>query len=121
MFTKLFAKQEKVEVPWNALTSEDQLQEIEKRSFENPVLIFKHSTRCSISGMVLSRFERSWQESIGYELYFLDLIAYRAVSNEIASHYQVVHESPQVLLLKDGKVIHSSSHMGINLDEIKTL
>ena len=105
---------------WNQLTSIEQLSQIDELSETKPVLVLKHSTTCSISRASLGRIERTWSEENNeiITLYYLDLLAYRNVSNEIAQHYDVKHESPQVLLIKNGKCIYSESHMAINMPEI---
>ncbi|MGX5817274.1 bacillithiol system redox-active protein YtxJ [Chitinophaga lutea] len=102
---------------WIALESEEQLNAIQERSFDHPVVIFKHSTRCSISGMVKTRLERS-AEPEGLEFYYLDLIRYRSVSNRIAELYGVEHESPQVLLIRNGECIYDESHTAISMEEL---
>lgn len=118
MFSSLFSKSEKVDIPWNQLVDINELNQIDEISKEKPVLIFKHSTRCSISAMSLSRFERSYQSETAFMPYFVDLIAFREVSNRIAEKYGVRHESPQTILIKDGKAVFHSSHMGISYDEL---
>ncbi len=118
MLGKLFATQEKNPLPWNTLIDSSQLEEIDTISKEQPVLLFKHSTRCSISAMALGRFERSFDENASFKPYFLDLIAYREVSNAIAERYGIRHESPQAILIRDGKAVFDSSHMGISYDEL---
>ncbi|WP_420576645.1 bacillithiol system redox-active protein YtxJ [Ekhidna sp.] len=118
MFSKIFSKGDKVDIPWNSLTTIDQLEEVDKNSQKKPVLLFKHSTRCSISAMSLARFERSYEETAAFEPYFLDLIAHRDVSNAIAEKYGVVHQSPQTILIKNGKAVFDSSHMGISYSEL---
>lgn len=102
---------------WKTLTSEEQLSEVNAVSAQQPVAIFKHSTRCSISSMAKARLERS-VEPEGLTFYYLDLISYRPVSNKIAEIYQVPHESPQVLVIRNGECIYSESHGGILMDEI---
>ena len=106
--------------PWIQLSTENTLDEIIELSFQKPVILFKHSTRCSISSMALSRFEREWDLSQHVELFYLDLIAFRELSNEIARVLNVEHQSPQVLLLKNGGVIYNASHNGISAQEIKS-
>jgi len=102
---------------WIALTEEQQLNTIKEQSRELPVIIFKHSTRCSISMMAKNRLERETApENVLF--YFLDLIRYRAVSNKIAEDFQVHHESPQVLLIRNGACVYEESHNGISMDEI---
>jgi bacillithiol system protein YtxJ len=105
---------------WNRLESIDQLAEIKEKSQEKPVLIFKHSTRCSISSMVWDRLKRHWkaEDFNRVEPFFLDLIAHRDISNAIAQEFEVYHESPQVLVVKDGKAIYDTSHMGISYADI---
>lgn len=109
---------------WNKLTAIDQLEEINKKSFDTTVMIFKHSTRCSISSSALNRVERNWnnqQDDVKVKPYFLDLIAHRNISNEIAKKWNVEHQSPQVLVIKNGECIYAETHMGINYHEIINL
>ena len=105
---------------WNQLTTVEQLQSIKEESFNQPVLIFKHSTRCSISSTALSRVERNWkQEAVGeLKPYYLDLIANRPVSNAIVEEFGVEHQSPQVILIKDGASVYDASHFDIRFAEI---
>jgi bacillithiol system protein YtxJ len=102
---------------WKALTDESQLEQIKILSSATPQLIFKHSTRCSISSMALNRLERSPMPP-GIDFYFLDLIRYRDISRKIEQDFLVQHESPQVLLIKNGECIYDESHSGISMDEI---
>ena len=102
---------------WIKIQSEDQLDEIREKSTDRPQLIFKHSTRCSTSALVKSRLERN-QPPASIDFYYLDLISYRPISNKIADTFRVHHESPQVLLIRDGKCVYEESHMGITMDEI---
>ena len=107
---------------WIPLTDEKQLAEIVETSQQKPVVIFKHSTRCSISSMSLDRLLRNWKEEDSAQItpYYLDLIAYRSLSDLVAQRFGISHESPQVLLLKDGKVTYHESHYGISYAEIKS-
>lgn len=102
---------------WISLTNEEQLHQIKVNSNARPQVIFKHSTRCSISSVAKNRLERSTQ-SDEVDFYFLDLITYRAISNKIAADFNVYHESPQVLLIKNGECIYDESHSGIDMEEI---
>lgn len=106
---------------WKILNGEKQLDDILLVSKEKPVLVFKHSTRCSISDTALNRFESHWEktDSEQVETYYLDLISFRNISNMIAELVEVKHESPQVLLLKDGKCIYHASHFDINVEDIR--
>ena len=110
-------KESYIKMNWKTLTTESQLEEINIRSAEKPQVIFKHSTRCGISSMAKSRLERSEQPK-GLDFYFIDLIAHRSLSNKIASHFSVHHESPQVLVIKNGECIYDESHSGISMQDI---
>jgi bacillithiol system protein YtxJ len=101
---------------WTALDSADQLNGIKQQPGYS--IIFKHSTRCSISMMAKRRFELDWDQlPQDLTLYFLDLIKHRDISNQIAQDFQVHHESPQLLLIKDGECILDQSHGGISVEE----
>lgn len=103
---------------WIPLTDEAQLRDIVLKSNEKPQVIFKHSTRCSISSMARSRLERS--EAPGEaDFYFLDLIAYRGISNKIAQDFNVYHESPQVLVIRNGECVFDESHGAIDMEDIR--
>ena len=102
---------------WNNLTDLAQLNTI--KNDENYSVIFKHSTRCSVSMMAKRRFEMEWDvlpETLN--LYFLDLIKHREISAAIAEGFQVHHESPQLLLIKNGECILDSSHSDISAEEV---
>lgn len=105
---------------WIKLEEAAQLQEIKKKSEEKPVMIFKHSTRCSISSMALERLRRNWKTEDFDKItpYYLDLISYRDISNQIAQEFGVFHQSPQIILVKDGKAFYDTSHMGISYPDI---
>jgi bacillithiol system protein YtxJ len=105
---------------WIPLTTEDQLVLIKEKSFSIPQVIFKHSTRCSTSSMVLNRLERA-EAPATIDFYYLDLLAHRNISNKIAEDFQVYHESPQVLLIRNGECVYDESHMAITMDELASL
>ncbi|BAO56396.1 general stress protein [Nonlabens marinus S1-08] len=116
------AKEEIQGIAWENLESIDQLHSLIKNSKIKTKVIFKHSTRCGISRMALNSFERNYEkkdQEVTY--YLLDLIQYRDVSNAIASELNVTHQSPQVIVLKDGLVIHTESHHGIDIKKIQQL
>jgi bacillithiol system protein YtxJ len=101
---------------WTALESADQIKAIKDE--QGYSVIFKHSTRCSISMMVKKRFELDWNQlPEDLPLYFLDLIKYRELSNQIADDFQVYHESPQMLLIKDGECVLDLSHGQVSVEE----
>ncbi len=102
---------------WQPINSIEQLEQIKAASYSTPQVIFKHSTTCSISRMALDRFERA-EAPVNVDFHYLDLLNFRAISKEIATFFQVHHESPQVLLIKDGECIYDESHYGIMMDEL---
>ena len=106
---------------WIELKSGEQLQALQAESTQQPVIIFKHSTRCSISKMVLDRLQRNWNESEVKQVkpYFLDLLSYRDVSNQIADIFDVEHESPQILVINKGQVVFHTSHYSIDYSLVK--
>jgi bacillithiol system protein YtxJ len=105
-------------IPWKQLDKVDQIDQLFSLSQQNPVIIFKHSTSCGTSSMVLHRLESGKANTTDYPWYFLDLLAYRDVSNTIASKTSVRHESPQLIILFQGKAVYHRSHIGIKLAEI---
>lgn len=102
---------------WIQLTDAAQLQEIIDRSASKPQVIFKHSTRCSISAVALQRMQKA-QQPDGIDFYLLDLLAHRSLSARVAEVFGVHHESPQVLLIKAGKCIFDESHLGISMNDL---
>ena len=119
-FSKLFSgggetsAKEKKQIPWNNLTQVEQLDAIILESKKKPVVIFKHSTRCGISRMTLRQFESQYNLTADeMSLYYLDLLNYRHISNEVEARFQVVHQSPQLFVIKNGLVVHHASHYEI--------
>lgn len=106
---------------WIALDSLEQLDALDARSEGTPVLIFKHSTRCSISSAALARVERAWtpEDAMAHPAYYLDLLQFRALSNAIAERYGVEHASPQVLVIRNGRCSYTESHFGIRYSDVK--
>ena len=129
LFDKMFGSEkkekevEKNATPWIDLNSMEQLDGIEKASENKTIAILKHSTRCGISRMVLRMFESDYDidENEPIDLYFLDLIVYRDISNEIAERFNVRHESPQLIVIKNREVVHHSSHQAISANKLKEL
>ncbi|TRX38358.1 bacillithiol system redox-active protein YtxJ [Flavobacterium restrictum] len=124
IFNSLFGSSEetkKVEskINWIPLTDLGQLDAIVALSNEKSVVIFKHSNRCSVSRMALKQFENEYDLDDAVAVYFLDLLEYRDISNEIASRFNVFHQSPQLLLIKDGKSVYDVSHSDIDAGELK--
>ncbi len=102
---------------WIPLHTETQLEEIRARSADRPQVIFKHSTRCSTSQLVKNRLERGSQPQ-DIDFYYLDLLSHRPISNKVAETFGVRHESPQILVIRDGKCVFEESHLGISMEDI---
>lgn len=126
LFDKIFkseqdiAKEEIKKVPWHEIQDMETLDEIVETSMKQPVAILKHSTSCGISRMVLRQFEQNFdmkEEQV--KLFYLDLLKHRDISNKIASKFNVPHESPQIIVLKEGKVVYDASHSEINTEKLK--
>ena len=112
-------KEEKL-IPWHRLTSLEQLAVISEESKGKPVAIFKHSTRCGISRMVFKQFEKSYDlTDEQLKLYYLDLLSFREVSDEVGYQFQVMHQSPQLLVIKNGTAVHHASHHSIDAQQLK--
>lgn len=122
LFKGIFGKseaQESSKIAWNYLETMEDLDTAEAHSNDKMVVLFKHSTRCSISRFVLKQFENTFDiQEDKVELYFLDLIEYRPISNEIATRFGVTHQSPQLIVIKDGKAIYNASHEGIDANAL---
>lgn len=107
---------------WTNLDEVTQLDELIQSSYEQPVLLFKHSTRCSISSMVKRRIENEWSiERDKITTVYLDLLQHRNISTAIAEKTGVKHQSPQAILLRNGTVVYHASHTAISVNDIKKL
>lgn len=106
---------------WKSLTTLEQLPQIKEDSNKYPVIIYKHSARCGISSVALDRLERAWrpEEIQPADAYFLDLLRHRDVSQAVAQTFSVHHESPQILLINEGKCVYNASHMTISYSALK--
>lgn len=119
LINKLFGgssepKEEKL-LPWIALSDLSQLEAINEKSSTKTQVIFKHSTRCGISRMVMNQFVDAYDLTENdLDLHYLDLLNYREVSNEVGHKFQVIHQSPQILVIKNGVVVAHESHGAIN-------
>ena len=119
LFDKIFggsgeAKEEKV-LPWIPLNAMQQLGLIKEKSSTKAQIIFKHSTRCGISRMVMNQFVDAYNfTEKDADLYFLDLLNFREISNEVGYKFQVMHQSPQLLVIKNGVAVAHESHGAIN-------
>jgi bacillithiol system protein YtxJ len=124
-FKNLFGSEEhqgnSSKMEWSHLTEMQQLDEIVKESNNQPVVIFKHSTRCNISRMALKQFENEFDITSSVKPYYLDLLEFRPISNEIASKFNVVHQSPQIIVLKNELVVHDASHADIQAENLRNV
>ena len=112
--------EEKKSIPWNQLTSMELLEVISEESKTTPVAIFKHSTRCGISRMVINQFESNYNiDPEQMKLYYLDLLSYRSISDEVGIKFQVFHQSPQLIVVKNGNAVHHASHHSIQAEDLE--
>jgi bacillithiol system protein YtxJ len=119
LYKKIFQSKTSNQMKWKELNNINDLETALKASHEQPVALFKHSTRCSVSLMAKKSVERFWDLDI--DAYYLDLIAHRDVSNSIAEQLEIYHQSPQMILVKDGKAIYNASHGSIDVDAMGEL
>lgn len=103
---------------WIPIQNEEQLNEIISSSAKKPKVIFKHSTRCSISSMAKNRLDKR-EAPEGIDFYYLDLLKYRNISNKIAADFKVPHQSPQILIIQNGQSVYDESHSGITMEDIE--
>ena len=104
---------------WKSITSEQEVKDIVARSNETTQIIFKDSVTCGISAYAKSRLVDGYDAIDGKaDFNYLDLLAYRPVSNFIAEHLGVYHQSPQIIVLKNGKVTYSATHHAIEANKI---
>jgi bacillithiol system protein YtxJ len=102
---------------WKHLNSTDDLKQAIELSNKQPIVLFKHSTRCSVSMVAKRGLEQFWD--LDMEAYHLDLIAHRDISNQIASIFGVKHESPQILVIRNEKAVYNASHGQIDVDDLR--
>lgn len=118
MFNNSNPNEVKSKMDWISLTDVTQLDEIVTQSNEKAALIFKHSTRCSISRFALKQFENEFDLSGKVTPYFLDLLEHRNISNEVAKLFEVTHQSPQIIVIKGGKSVYDTSHDSIQAEKL---
>lgn len=105
---------------WNHITDENQLVDIIESSSKTPSVIFKHSVTCGISAHAKDKLETAWNfKENELKFYYLDLLAYRSISNKIAQDFGVTHQSPQIIVIKDGVATANFSHQAISVDRLK--
>jgi bacillithiol system protein YtxJ len=110
----------RLKINWLDFTESNQIEAITLQSNVKPILIFKHSTRCGVSRMSLKNFESEYDlNETAIDLYFLDILKYRSISNEVSIKFKVQHQSPQVIVLKKEKAIYQDSHFGICVKAVK--
>jgi bacillithiol system protein YtxJ len=124
IFDSVFGKKEKVveekkQLPWIHLESLGQLEEITKKSNHRAQVIYKHSTTCGISSMTLRMFNDTYELDTECDLYFLTIQSHREISNTVEAQFEVRHESPQLIIIKNGKVTFDTSHGAISEVNLK--
>ncbi len=114
-------EEKKTFLNWIPLRTVEQLNTIKQQSKKESILIFKHSTRCGISSMVIKRFEALFTEKHqNLKVYYLDLLNYRDLSAEVGYTFQVMHQSPQLIIVKNGVTVYHASHYDISLTDLST-
>lgn len=124
IFNRILGNKQKVEeetfVNWIPFNSLDQINIIKELSKSETILIFKHSTRCGISKMVIKRFEKLFEISMSnIKVYYLDLLSYRNISDEVGYIFQVQHQSPQLLIIRNKVAVKHASHYDITSLSLK--
>ena len=119
-FFSSFAYNKSSKMDWINLNSVEQLAEINEKSNDKTQIIFKHSTRCTVSVFAKRILVDEYTDEIkkNADVYYLDLIAFREVSNYIANHYGVVHESPQILVINNGECTFNASHSDVSFKSV---
>ena len=113
-------EENKIKVNWIPFNSLEQIKTIKELSKSETILIFKHSTRCGISSMVIKRFEKLFNESIkNIKVYYLDLLNFRDISDEVGNSFQVIHQSPQLLVIRNESSVLNVSHYDITTVDIQ--
>ena len=110
----------KIMIHWKALTAFAEVKDLIDLSYQKPCVIFKHSTRCSVSSVAKYRLESDWS-FVADEVapYFLDVISQRAISSEVAKAFEIYHESPQLLLIRNGECVYDASHLDISVQDLR--
>lgn len=120
LFGRGETKQVGSNVNWIPMNNIDQIATIKEQSKSEVVLLFKHSTRCGISRMVIKQFEKKFTEDMkDLKVYYLDLLNYRSISDEVGYTFQVRHESPQLLIIKNGVAVANASHYDITTIDLQ--
>ncbi len=114
-------REEELPHGWKKLEDADHFEQLIEDSYDKPVIIFKHSVSCGVSAMAKYGLESEWEfEHTDLDFYYLDLLSFRSVSNLVAERLNVIHQSPQIILLNKGEVIYNTSHHKISVGGIKT-
>lgn len=104
---------------WKTITSEDDVQKIIDASVLKTQIIFKDSQSCGISAYAKERLSEGSSLLVEKsEFNYLDLLKYRTVSNFIADELDITHQSPQIIVIKDKKVVYRDSHHSIQPEKI---
>ena len=121
IFKNMFnSREEEIHSDWKRLEEMGQLNQIDKDSENKPIVLLKHSTSCGISAMIKYQLEKDWDfKPAEIDFYYLDLLAFRSISNQIAERYNVIHQSPQIIVIKNGRAVYNTSHHMISINNLK--
>jgi bacillithiol system protein YtxJ len=104
------------------LTSLERLEQLDRLIIESqaqPVLLFKHSYTCGVSAEALDELITHLNEDNPDVRYAMVTVqTHRDISNAVSAKFGVRHETPQALLVRDGRVVWSASHFRVNAEEL---
>jgi len=104
------------------VTNSGEFESLLKNSHSSPVFFLKHSTRCPISKWAFDELVEAEKKMARHASFaFLDLIAFREVSNFIAHQTGIKHESPQLFYFNDGEVKEVLTHQDVKATAIADL
>jgi len=106
---------------WYKITDSGDIDQVVNDSFAQPVLVYKHSPICGLSSNALQKLEKGWNalEAKKLKPYFVDVVAQRPLSQGIAQRFKIMHQSPQVLLIRDGICVYDIAHFEISVKDLE--
>ena len=107
-------------IEWETVQNKDDFLQLENRYPDKWLLFFKHSTTCGLSSMALRQLQASWRPIDQLIPFKIHVQEHRHISNLIEHHFSILHESPQVLLIEQGKCIYHASHWQISFEKIRS-
>jgi bacillithiol system protein YtxJ len=90
-------------------------------SHRRPVLLFKHSYTCGVSAEALDELRLHIDEATSASIQYamVTVQTHRDVSNAVSQRLGVRHETPQAILVRDGRVVWTASHFRVNAAELQ--